>query len=289
MADARGFKRDEFVAKVVKDPKQPPNAIVLSGYLGASSEDGHTRLYLDPSLIRYVDVPDASILHAEEMPKDRSPLGGYTVWIDRNADLVPRGAAGKMKASFLEGPLVAGMTFAPGAGATGTGTLQYPLTLGPTLYTCCPSALPCQSVAHPCLSLLHPCHSLPGHCPTVSPPCISVAHPCLSLLQPCHSLPAPCPTVLRPCQSVAHPCLSLAQPCHSIRLPQCPSLLECPSTPGFCYSLNHPCPSVPAHLCQSLVAVVCNSTTPVCFMPSYQAPCPTQPGHCPTLGPCPSI
>src|SRR5689334_15543080 len=39
-----------FVTALVKDPNQPPDVLLLTGYLGASSEKEHTRLYLDPSL-----------------------------------------------------------------------------------------------------------------------------------------------------------------------------------------------------------------------------------------------
>jgi hypothetical protein len=58
----------DFVAKIVKDPKNPPKTIMLTGFLGASSEPGHTRLYFDPHLSNYVEVPDDAILHTQEAP-----------------------------------------------------------------------------------------------------------------------------------------------------------------------------------------------------------------------------
>ena len=48
---------DDFVSKVVKDPKQPPDTTLLTGYLGKSSEEGHTRIYFDPELKNYLEVP----------------------------------------------------------------------------------------------------------------------------------------------------------------------------------------------------------------------------------------
>ena len=37
--------------------------MLLTGYLGASSEEGHERLYLSPDLSNYVEIPEAAILH----------------------------------------------------------------------------------------------------------------------------------------------------------------------------------------------------------------------------------
>jgi hypothetical protein len=41
-------QEDDFISKIVKDPAQPPDVLLLTGYLGASSEPGYTRLYFDP-------------------------------------------------------------------------------------------------------------------------------------------------------------------------------------------------------------------------------------------------
>jgi hypothetical protein len=75
----------DFVAGIVKDPRRPPQTLMLTGYLGASSEDGHTRLYLDPNLSRSVEIPDDAILHRQ----DAGPgtLGASHVWIKRDAAL----------------------------------------------------------------------------------------------------------------------------------------------------------------------------------------------------------
>src|SRR5262245_2376386 len=54
-----------FVGKVVKDPKKHVAALLLSGFLGPSSEKDHTRLYFDAQLSQYVEIPDQAILHSE--------------------------------------------------------------------------------------------------------------------------------------------------------------------------------------------------------------------------------
>lgn len=93
-----------FVNKLVADPAAPPATHLLQGYLGDSSEEGHTRLYFDPELRDYVEIPDGAILHAEEPGAGAGPLAVSLVWIDRNAELV-HGTAGteRPRARFLEG------------------------------------------------------------------------------------------------------------------------------------------------------------------------------------------
>ena len=57
---------------------------MLSGYLGASSEEGHTRLYFDPQLSTYVEIPDDAILHSQAAGGEDG-LGGSHVWIKQDA------------------------------------------------------------------------------------------------------------------------------------------------------------------------------------------------------------
>jgi hypothetical protein len=82
------IREDEFVHRVVRDPKDPPDTLFLTGFIGHASRADHTRVYLDVMLSAYVDVPDKSVLHAQPMPPGQSPVGGHFVWIARNEDLV---------------------------------------------------------------------------------------------------------------------------------------------------------------------------------------------------------
>jgi hypothetical protein len=112
------IKEEALVSKLVHDPKNPPNTLLLSGFVGKSSEEGHTRLYFDPQLSDYVEIPNAAILHTQEIPKDQSPLGGTYVWIQRDAALT-HGKAGdtnRPKAKFLEGRIQ--QAYAKAAGAS---------------------------------------------------------------------------------------------------------------------------------------------------------------------------
>ena len=72
-------KIDQFTARAVPDPKNP-DAQLVSGFIGASSEADKTRIYFDPSLSSFVDVATSDILHTQPIPEDQSPLGGSYIW-----------------------------------------------------------------------------------------------------------------------------------------------------------------------------------------------------------------
>lgn len=84
----------DFVAQVVDDPTAPPQVLLLSGFPGESSVEGHARLYLDPELARWLEIPNDAILHSQEVPPHLSPFGGSYLWVDRHAELIQGGAAG---------------------------------------------------------------------------------------------------------------------------------------------------------------------------------------------------
>lgn len=118
MADKNTPAGADFVAKIVKDPKNPPATLMLTGFLGASSEDKHTRLYFDPHLSRYVEIPNDAILHRQDAASDNG-LGAAHVWIQRDAQLTYGPATSQRpKGTFLEGPIMQDhLAAAAGAGA----------------------------------------------------------------------------------------------------------------------------------------------------------------------------
>jgi hypothetical protein len=115
-----GPRFDDFVGRVVADPANPPNAVLIQGFVGASDAKDHIRVYADPSLASYVDVPSAAVIHSVELPEDQSPLGGSMLWIDAAARLRPAAVAPQATAGdFLRGPIQAdlGATAAPSPAA----------------------------------------------------------------------------------------------------------------------------------------------------------------------------
>src|SRR5262245_21208502 len=148
-----------FVGKIVKDPKKHVATLLLTGFLGQSSEKEHTRLYFDAQLSQYVEIPDQAILHSEPIPNEQSPLGGVYLWIDRDAQLL-QGPVGtdRVKAKFFEGPIVQGFGGAP------VGPLPQITRDLPCFTPACPSeATPCVQhtalcpriqTAYPCTAVL---------------------------------------------------------------------------------------------------------------------------------------
>jgi hypothetical protein len=76
-----------FVDQIVTDPKNVPDVMRLYGYSGASSEELCDRLYLDPGLQNYVEVPTSAILNRMAVPKDQDPYGATVLWVRRDAAL----------------------------------------------------------------------------------------------------------------------------------------------------------------------------------------------------------
>jgi hypothetical protein len=96
----------EFVKQIITDPSKHVETLLLSGYVGPSSEEDHTRLYFDPQLSQYAEIPNKAILYSQPLPPEASPLGAVFLWIEQDAQLV-QGKAGteRAKAKFFEGPI----------------------------------------------------------------------------------------------------------------------------------------------------------------------------------------
>lgn len=114
MADDDTPRNADFIGRVVRDPKNPPETRMLTGWLGDAAEEGYRRLYTDAELSAYIDVPSDAILHSEPI-RDAQPAGGVFVWIQRNAALKPGGSAASRAARFLQGQVT--QDFACGGGS----------------------------------------------------------------------------------------------------------------------------------------------------------------------------
>ena len=144
---------DEFIAKVVPDPKSPGEALLLTGFLGAAADSKQTRIYWDASLGSYVDVDAADIIHSEPLPKEQSPLGGSYIWVKRSAEVTVAAGGQTTKGKFFEGPLMTayggmfGSPAAAGAAGVAPGAAAVHVTLSVACRTlpvvCRPSVAPC--------------------------------------------------------------------------------------------------------------------------------------------------
>ncbi|HEY3571709.1 MAG TPA: hypothetical protein VGP73_27525 [Thermoanaerobaculia bacterium] len=118
MADDDTPRNADFVARVVKDAKSPPEARLLTGWLGDAAQEGERRLYTNPELSCYIDIPTDAILHTEPV-RDAQPAGCVFVWVQRDAALKPGGSTASRAARFLQGQVQ--QDFASGASPEAAG------------------------------------------------------------------------------------------------------------------------------------------------------------------------
>lgn len=98
------IKEDLIVSKVVGDPEAQPEALMIFGFTGKSNEEGHIRLYLNPQLDDFVDIPVDDIYNTMEVPAPLSFFGGSLLWINKNSQLLHRDKDNRVfKAPFTEG------------------------------------------------------------------------------------------------------------------------------------------------------------------------------------------
>jgi hypothetical protein len=171
-APRRPDGNDSFIRHIVTDPKNVPDVILLTGYLGASSEEAHERLYLSADLTNYVEIPNTAILHQAPLPKEQDAHGGVTLWVRKDAALQYKMApAAQALANYFAGAIQAGAQGAPrGAGAA----------VGPraTIGVHCATfncSLHCPTEITPCINT----HANTCFCP--------VTHACPSQNQLCQS------------------------------------------------------------------------------------------------------
>src|SRR5262245_49169337 len=117
MADAA--KKDDAKSlpdRLVSDPKNPPELSLLQGWLGASSEDRHRRLYLDPELSQSLEIPEDAIVNTQDMPRESNPLGGTWVWVKADAAIKQGPGIERLYARFLRGQIQQDFFAAAGRG-----------------------------------------------------------------------------------------------------------------------------------------------------------------------------
>jgi len=72
-----------LLAILVPDPVNPPDLIVLTGFLGNSPNAGHKRLYVDADLRVWHDIPSMLIVHIEKLGGNGGRLPEDMVGVDR--------------------------------------------------------------------------------------------------------------------------------------------------------------------------------------------------------------
>jgi len=256
-----------FVDSVVSDPANPPDVRMLRGYVGKSSVADHTRLYDDPELSVWWEIPNPSITH--RAPVSGDPLGAQFLWVQRDA-VISRIARHQpeVRAKFLSGDIqrhymatAAQPSIPPSVTCPGTAASASPACTRVSSYDQ-PCTSQCKTVAGycavgglptsydgPCASVI--CETAPGYCEGLSPP--SYDTPCASQ----------CKTVSGYCYVGQSP-PSYDTACAS----------QCKTVSGYCYAGQSP----PSY--DSACASQCKTVSGYCQSgrspPSYDSPCASQ-------------
>jgi hypothetical protein len=97
------IRYDDFIANINPDPAKPEPTLLLSGFVGHGDGEGTVRIFPEPSLGTWYDVPEADIVHTLPIPD--SPLGGSHVWVKTSAQIQPGSAAAPAPAAAPAGQL----------------------------------------------------------------------------------------------------------------------------------------------------------------------------------------
>ena len=105
--DPANLPEDLVTKRLVLDPKNIPNLIVLVGFLGRSTrveepDDGKWRLYLTPALNDYITFERTAVLHLKDLTS-----GGTMVWLKRDVTVQHTHIETRqMQTDFLMGELM---------------------------------------------------------------------------------------------------------------------------------------------------------------------------------------
>jgi hypothetical protein len=81
---AKGVPHHPLVKALAPDPSKPPERTTrLFGFPGPAADASSTRLWLDPGLTTYVDIPNDAIVHSQTLEDDRGTL----LWVESAATL----------------------------------------------------------------------------------------------------------------------------------------------------------------------------------------------------------
>jgi hypothetical protein len=251
-APRQAADRAAFVRAIVSDPKAVPDVMLLYGYLGASSEEDHERLYLSPDLTNYVEVPTSAILHQMAAPKEQDPNGGVTLWVKKDAALIYKMApAAEALAYFFAGAIQAG---AQGAAAAPQPTPAITIAGACTIAGCptapcsiaCPTRPPHATCADQCTNIT-PCLNTHAGQATCAVQCTQIT-PCLQT-QLGHATCAVQCTQITPClqtqlghATCAVQCTQIT-PCVQTHLGHATCAVQCTHVPPC---LSHVCTNIPA-------------------------------------------
>jgi hypothetical protein len=253
---------DDFIANVHPDPAKPEATIMLFGYIGQGA-DGEVRVYPDPTLGTWYDIPAADVVHS--VPGPDAKLGGSYVWVRASAQIKPGSIAAAAAAAAAAAPEASAADAAAGVAAPAAAQ-NFTIGAGCTFICAQPGG-----GVHPTPTALP---TPATHC-FICPPHISPAFICNQ----------PSPPVI---------CVQPISPPVVCNLPSPPIFCNQPFSPPVVCNLpvspvvicNQPSPPI---ICQHTPPVVCLQTQPnICTIvasPNCPGPGPGTPVQTPQVGP----
>jgi len=94
-----------LIKALVDDPAQPPQLLVLTGFLGRAADPAYQRIYLDLALSAFLDFAAEGIVHVVHTRSDEDPLSPSTVWIRQDTPIAQQAAPETYAADLMTGPL----------------------------------------------------------------------------------------------------------------------------------------------------------------------------------------
>jgi hypothetical protein len=82
----QALQESAFIAKIVKDSRNPPRLRQIAGFIGAASDLERTRIYLDSNLLNWVEVATDDILHVESTKIEGLPPSSV-IWMHANTTI----------------------------------------------------------------------------------------------------------------------------------------------------------------------------------------------------------
>jgi|SoiMethySBSTD1v2_1073268.scaffolds.fasta_scaffold470290_2 hypothetical protein len=76
-----------FIKALRVNPDDLPDLDVFSGYLGESGREGYVRLYRNPALSAFLEIPVAEIKHTERLGSTADRLSSTVVWVRAGAQV----------------------------------------------------------------------------------------------------------------------------------------------------------------------------------------------------------
>jgi hypothetical protein len=79
------FAPEPFLEALHVDPNNLPDLSVFSGHLGESARSGYVRLYRNPTLSAFLEIPVEEIVHTERLGSGPDRLSSTVLWVRAGA------------------------------------------------------------------------------------------------------------------------------------------------------------------------------------------------------------